>query len=88
MIYMGKRVKIYLIIVIIAAAAVFMRQWRIKKQTVLPVPTTGGIGSDIYQKAENPGDKLPEVNPLGNKPDVNPLSDANPFKFLKTNPFK
>ena len=28
------------------------------------------------------------VNPLENKPDLNPVATANPFKDIKTNPFK
>lgn len=33
---------------------------------------------------------LPSVgtNPLENKPDINPVDKANPFKNVKTNPFK
>ncbi|MEK7574464.1 MAG: hypothetical protein AAB514_02975 [Patescibacteria group bacterium] len=33
---------------------------------------------------------LPSIgaNPLENKPDVNPADKANPFKNIKTNPFK
>lgn len=29
-----------------------------------------------------------ETNPLENKPDLNPVDTANPFKNIKTNPFK
>ncbi|MBI2670197.1 MAG: hypothetical protein HYX20_03570 [Candidatus Yanofskybacteria bacterium] len=88
---MVDRVKLYVFaIIIIAAIAVLLWRLRIRQQVIAPVvtPTPGGIGSDLYQKAENPGDKLPELNPLSNKPDTNPLSQTNPFKNVKTNPFK
>lgn len=29
-----------------------------------------------------------EVNPLENKPNINPVDKANPFKDIKTNPFR
>lgn len=29
-----------------------------------------------------------DTNPLENKPDINPVDKANPFKDLKTNPFR
>lgn len=89
---MTNRTKLYLIIaaiaVVVAAAAVFWWWRQTKEQVVAPTPTPGGMGSELYQKVENPGEKLPEVNPLGNKPDTNPLSETNPFKNVKTNPFK
>lgn len=28
------------------------------------------------------------TNPLKNKPDINPINTSNPFRSIKTNPFK
>lgn len=86
---MENRAKLYLIIAAAAAAVAVFWWWRqTNEKIVAPTPTPGGIGSDLYQKAGNPAEKLPEVNPLGNKPDTNPLSETNPFKNVKTNPFE
>mgnify|MGYP007082065169 CR=1 FL=1 len=47
------------------------------------------------KKAGQPSESSSEVitpsvstNPLENKPNVNPIDQTNPFKNVKTNPFK
>jgi len=50
-----------------------------------------GEAADIIKKSASEG-VLPsfglEANPLENKPDINPVDKINPFKDIKTNPFK
>ncbi|OGM99071.1 MAG: hypothetical protein A2736_02000 [Candidatus Yanofskybacteria bacterium RIFCSPHIGHO2_01_FULL_41_27] len=86
---MNSHLKSYLIILIVAVAAIFgFLQWQ-KYQTVqAPAEKPAGIGSDLYQQAGNPADNLPAINPLENKPDTNPLTQTNPYSNIKTNPFK
>lgn len=56
-------------------------------------------GDKILKNAGETADKiiesaikgaLPSIqrNPLENKPDINPADKANPYKNIKTNPFK
>ncbi|OGN06013.1 MAG: hypothetical protein A2746_01550 [Candidatus Yanofskybacteria bacterium RIFCSPHIGHO2_01_FULL_44_22] len=86
---MSGHLKLYLIVLIVAVAAIFgFLQWQKYKTAQTPVEKPAGIGSDLYQKTGNPAENLPAINPLDNKPDVNPLSEANPFSDIKTNPFK
>lgn len=39
-----------------------------------------GLGGEIYEKVQNPGEKLPQVNPFE--------AQTNPFQEAKTNPFE
>ncbi len=56
-------------------------------------------GYKALEKAESGAEKITEsatkgtlpsvgTNPLENKPDINPADKANPYKNIKTNPFK
>lgn len=77
----------YLAVLILAALIIVVFLWRQSIQNKSS-ETPEGLGSELYQKTENPAQNLPTVNPLENKPEVNPLSDANPFSGIKTNPFR
>ena len=84
---MSNHFKTYLAMLILVALVLVVFLWResIRNKSS---ETQGGLGSDLYQKTENPAQNLPTVNPLKNKPEFNPLSEANPFSGIKTNPFK
>ena len=65
--------------------------------TPIPTPTATPLAdqnntSDTENKIEDAATKgvLPDMqtNPLEEKPDLNPVDKTNPYKNIKTNPFK
>ncbi len=68
-----------------------------KSKTKIEDKTLEKVGSEMQKIIENSAiietatkGALPSIsaNPLENKPDINPADKANPFKNIKTNPFK
>ncbi len=59
-----------------------------KSKTTDILKNAGNAAEDITNSATKGVLPSLETNPLENKPDVNPADKANPFKDIKTNPFK
>ena len=84
--------KIYLIIgvvILVLVIAGFFVWWKYYK--TVPAPKAEepmGLGSQIYEQVQNPAEKIPETNPFEKIPDINPAGQTNPFKDVKTNPFR
>lgn len=89
---MKKTTLILLIVVVLLIGLTGYLYWnKLKKSASLD---NGAIqnASDAAQKITDSATQgaLPSIgtNPLESKPDVNPADKANPFKNIKTNPFK
>ncbi|MBI2644185.1 MAG: hypothetical protein HYW95_01595 [Candidatus Wildermuthbacteria bacterium] len=84
---------LFLVFVILLATAAlyyafFIRSKSEKAPAASPQAPARGLGSEIYQQVQNPGEKIPETNPFDAK--TNPFGEAktNPFKDTYTNPFE
>ena len=77
-----------LVVLLIAAGAWYWLQRKAAPAvTYTPEKVAGGLGSNIFEKSQNPiVDKLPETNPFG-RTGVN-FFEANPLKALYKNPFE
>lgn len=88
---MNKKLLIGLAGILVVAIAVgyWYYQKSLKEATEADaIQNAGNIAEDLGKNASQ--GVLPSLgtNPLENQPDINPASQANPFKNVKTNPFK
>jgi len=79
---------IAVVLLIILASAGFLYWNNLKKSKAGILEKAGDLTKKITESATK--GTLPSIttNPLENKPDINPADKANPFKNVKTNPFK
>ncbi len=75
--------------VLAAGAGSYLYYQKLKKAAQSDAIQNAGNSAEDLSKNASQG-VLPSLgtNPLENQPDINPASQANPFKNIKTNPFK
>ncbi len=79
----------------------YLFYWKSKPAAVTPDTLTNTPAAENAAKTDNTADMnkatedatkgvLPDIqtNPLDKKPDLNPVDKTNPYKNIKTNPFK
>jgi Flp pilus assembly protein CpaB len=67
-----------IIIVIVLVLMLAIGGYLFWKLTISPQTAEDAIFSSLGENA----------NPMANKPDINPVDVSNPFRSIKTNPFK
>ncbi|MBI3638324.1 hypothetical protein HY227_01105 [Candidatus Wolfebacteria bacterium] len=81
---MNKNIKIIILVVAVLAVAAggyFVWKKYYKKIEPMKQEESKTLGGQIYDKVENPAQKLPETNPFKQ-------ANTNPFDESKTNPYK
>ncbi|MDI6883425.1 MAG: hypothetical protein QMC93_03120 [Patescibacteria group bacterium] len=82
----GDKKKIIIISGVIVFAILILAGFYIYQKKTAPFKeevkkeTPSGLGGQIYEKIQNPAEKIPQTNPYKAK--------TNPFEETKTNPFK
>jgi len=75
-----------LAVVVVAGALYYFLVYQ-KQVTVAPLEREESLGSDLFDKTENPGSTVPDTNPF-EKVQANPLQGTNPFEGGYQNPFE
>jgi flagellar basal body-associated protein FliL len=75
-----------IIVVVVAASLYYFLVLQKQGPTVAPLEGERGFGSELFEKAGNPAQIVPDANPFEDI-DTNPLQGINPFGEGYQNPF-
>jgi len=90
-----------IVLLVLSITGGYLFYWRSKPAAVAPDNSANNPKTEDTAKTDNTADinkatedatkgVLPDIqtNPLDEKPDMNPVDKTNPYKDIKTNPFK